>query len=154
MLFPDLVLGPQFWSLLAKSFLIPRRKGKAHEDAVHPLPTALRITSALLCCGCSRMRSIPGKLMWALWLYVLFRIPWVVFGPTAVEAVPKPVSIQVLCTCSLGSEPDWQVTVRWDTVDDSPDLTEFELCWSEGLDTPFLHLADLLLHFTVHDIVF
>ena len=33
-------------------------------------------------------------------------------GLRAVEDADEPVSIQALCTCSLGSEPDKQVTVR------------------------------------------
>lgn len=37
---------------------------------------------------------------------LLFRVPWVALGPRVVEGVPEPVSVQVLRTCSLGSEPD------------------------------------------------
>ena len=61
----------QFYHLSSEgswlSPLIPRRKGKGHEDTVDPLPTTLRITlSFTVLWPYLRMRTISGKLVWDL----------------------------------------------------------------------------------------
>lgn len=136
--FQSLVLGPQFWSLLPKSSLIPRRKRKSHEDTVQPLWTTPRITlSFTVLRPCLRMRSISRKLVWELWLYVLVGVPWVALGLRAVEDFYKPVSIHVLCTCSLGTWLTSYCQVRHHEWFTSLDWIWTLLVWGTGYTFPW-----------------
>lgn len=65
---------------------------------------------------CLRNSSI--KLVWELWLYMLYRAPWVVLGLKAVDSVQKPVSIWVLrmwtrlSYCQMRHH-EWFISLGW-----------------------------------------